>query len=58
MRILAHTHMGRPIRMWDIPYAYGTILCSIRVWVSHMSIHAGSFIAQFLFITLILDSLL
>ena len=40
MRILAHTRMGRPIRVWDIPYAYGPILCPIRVWVSHMSMHA------------------
>ena len=36
--ILAHTRMGRPIRVWDIPYAYGPILCPIRVWASHMSI--------------------
>ena len=40
MRILSHTRMGRPIRVWDIPYAYGTILCPIRVWASHMSMHA------------------
>ena len=25
MRISAHTRMGRPIRVWDIPYAYGPI---------------------------------
>ena len=23
MRISAHTRMGRPIRVWDVPYAYG-----------------------------------
>ena len=40
MRILAHTRMGRPIRVWDIPYAYGPILCPIRIWASHMSMHA------------------
>ena len=40
MRILSHTRMGRPIRVWDIPYAYGPILCPIRVWASHMSMHA------------------
>ena len=28
------------IRVFDIPYAYGPILCSIRVWASHMSMHA------------------
>ena len=38
MSILSHTRMGRPIRVWDIPYAYGTILCPIRVWASHLSI--------------------
>ena len=26
-----------PIRVRDIPYAYGTILCPVRVWASHMS---------------------
>ena len=45
MRILAHTRMGRPIRVWDVPYAYGPILCPIRVWASHMSMHALSFVA-------------
>ena len=40
MCILAHTCMGRLIHVWDIPYAYGTILCPIRVWASHMSTHA------------------
>ena len=40
MSILAHTRMRRPIRLWDIPYAYGPILCPIRVWASHMSMHA------------------
>ena len=40
MRISAHTRMGRPIRVRDIPYAYGPILCPIRVWASHMSMHA------------------
>ena len=40
MHILAHTRMGHPICVWDIPYAYGTILCPIRVWASHMSMHA------------------
>ena len=37
MRIFAHTRMGRPIRVRDIPYAYGTILCPVRVWTSHMN---------------------
>ena len=40
MRILAHTRMGRPIRVWDIPYVYGTVLCPIHVWASHMGMHA------------------
>ena len=30
---------GTSHRVWDIPYAYGTILCPIRVWASHMSMH-------------------
>ena len=28
------------VRVWDIPYAYGTILCPIHVWASHMSMNA------------------
>ena len=41
MRKLAHTRMGRPIRVWDIlTRTYRTILCPIRVWASHMSMHA------------------
>ena len=43
MRIPAHTCMGRPIRVWDIRYAYGTILCPIHVWASHMSIRVWDF---------------
>ena len=34
-----------PIRVWDVPYAYEPILCPIRVWASHMSMHALSFVA-------------
>ena len=30
----------RPIRVWDIPYVYGTVLCPIHVWASHMGMHA------------------
>ena len=32
MRILAHTRMGRPMRVWDIPYAYmGDIMSHARM---------------------------
>ena len=31
-RILYHTRMVHTIRVWYVPYAYGTILHTIRVW--------------------------
>ena len=34
-RILYHTRMVRTIRVWYVPYAYGTILCTIRVRYDH-----------------------
>ena len=37
---IAHTRMGRPIHIWDVPYAYGPISCPIHVWEPHMSMHA------------------
>ena len=37
-RILSHTRMGQPIRVWDIPYAYGHFPCPIRVWASRTRI--------------------
>jgi len=37
-RILSHTRMGHPIRVWDIPYAYGHFPYPIRVWASHTRI--------------------
>lgn len=37
MRILVHTHMEHSICVWDIPYAYRTMLCPKCLWVSHMS---------------------
>ena len=32
MRILYHTRMVHTVRVWYVPYAYGTILYTIRVW--------------------------
>ena len=56
MSILSHTRMGRPIRVWDIPYAYGTIVCPIRVWASHLSTGYSScnFVAIWLYARYIL----
>ena len=31
-RILYHTRMVHTVRVWYVPYAYGTILYTIRVW--------------------------
>ena len=35
MRILYRTRMVCTIRVWYIPYAYGTIFRTIRVWYRH-----------------------
>ena len=34
-RILYHTRMVHTIRVWYVPYAYGTILYTIRVRYDH-----------------------
>ena len=34
-RILYHTRMAHTIRVWYVPYAYGTILYTIRVRYDH-----------------------
>ena len=51
MHMLAHTRMGRPIRVWDTPYVYRSYyypICMWENWASDMSAYmiVYSFIAN------------
>ena len=37
--VCSYINMRRPIRVWDVSYACGTILCPIHIWAFHMRVY-------------------